>query len=181
MPWHRLYSSDIIKKQHIRFREGLSLGEDLIFNLDYLDAVDGSIVVANKVCCNYTRTENDSLDHKYRPDLFKIYQQTDARILNSLQNWKVEEASFRLYRNSVFYHYEHMLKNTFHKQNKQSHQEKLSYNNELMNSLEFKKILEERDCFVHPFYLRAYKSGDYRNVLAVEKLVSLKNIFRRRK
>lgn len=175
MPFHRLYRNEIIKNYSIRFADELSLGEDLIFNLDYLDAVDGIIVVANKACYNYTRTNNDSLDHRYRPDLLEIYQRIDKRILKSLKYWQVDEESEQLFWNSVFYQYERVLKNTFHSQNEQSRAEKLAYNNTIMRSAEFKEILKKRNCFVHPLYLRAYESGNYRNVLAVERLVNLKN------
>lgn len=44
-PVAKLYKTDIIRKYNIRFDETLSLGEDLCFNLDYLDHVSsGSLI-----------------------------------------------------------------------------------------------------------------------------------------
>ena len=37
--WNKVFSADIIKKYHIRFKDGLSYGEDKIFVVEYLIAV----------------------------------------------------------------------------------------------------------------------------------------------
>ena len=68
-PWGKLYESEIIKK-NIRFKEDISLGEDLLFNLGYIKHVDGFIYL-DETYYHY-RQIDDSLSHKYRPDGFEI-------------------------------------------------------------------------------------------------------------
>ena len=78
MPWNKLFKTSIIKGNNIRFNEDLSLGEDLLFNLNYLDKSNGTIVVINKPLNYYLRTEKESLDNKYYPDLYEIYNKINS-------------------------------------------------------------------------------------------------------
>ena len=72
--WNKIYNLDIIKSKNIRFNEKLSLGEDLIFNLEYLEYVDSDILIENKCLYNYILRNRDSLDNKYYSNLFDIYK-----------------------------------------------------------------------------------------------------------
>lgn len=69
-PCNKLYESTVIK-QAIRFKEGLSLGEDLLFNLEYLKHMEG-FVFLDRAFYHYRATGNQSLSHKYYPDGFEI-------------------------------------------------------------------------------------------------------------
>ena len=55
--------------------------------------------------------------------------------------------------------------------------EKMRWNNAFLRSTEFREALEARECFVHPLYLRAYKSGSYRMVLFLNYLHKWKSKF----
>ena len=73
-PCNKLYQSRIIKEAGLRFLEDLSLGEDWLFNLAYIDAsANDRIAVVTKPLYNYVRGNNDSLDSKYRRDLLDIF------------------------------------------------------------------------------------------------------------
>lgn len=52
MPWNKLYKKELAG----RFDESLSLGEDLLFNLDYLRKTDG-ISVVKEALCHYIQDE----------------------------------------------------------------------------------------------------------------------------
>ena len=176
MPWHRLFITKILLENGIRFDESLSLGEDLLFNLHYLDASNQtSIVIVNSACYNYVRTENDSLDHKYRSDLLQIYQKLDTTIFKYLKKWNVDDLSWDKYYNSVFFHYEHILKNTFHSHNSDSFIAKLKYNNTLLKSDEFKSVLSKRSCYVHPVYMFSYAHSNYLIIYLWEHLYKAKS------
>jgi len=71
---NKIYSNEIIKAHNLRFNEEITYGEDLIFNLDYLNYVDG-IYVIQKALYEYNITEEGS--HT------KIYSFRDSELLAS--------------------------------------------------------------------------------------------------
>lgn len=62
-PWGKLFRKEIINKYHIRFTEGLSFCEDLIFCFTYFKYIQNSIFVGNDTSYYY-REVNNSLTHK---------------------------------------------------------------------------------------------------------------------
>ena len=69
--WPNLYRRDIIETNNIRFPEGVTIGEDLMFNLEYLSYVT-SVSVVNEPLYKYnivnssaTRKQNKTLWHNY--------------------------------------------------------------------------------------------------------------------
>lgn len=69
-PCFRIYRSNIIKTHNIRFNPDYDLGEDLIFNLEYIDKCK-TIYITPISLYNYRYSEN-SLTTKYRDDYLKI-------------------------------------------------------------------------------------------------------------
>lgn len=69
-PYNKIFKSSIIKKQKIRFIKEMSYGEDLIFNLRYLQYVK-IIKTTNQTRYNYIADTDNSLANKYRADRFK--------------------------------------------------------------------------------------------------------------
>lgn len=70
-PWGKLFKRDIIIKNNIRFNSKLSIGEDLIFNFEYLKYVN-KVVMLNKNLYHY-RINNESALFKYKKDSWKVY------------------------------------------------------------------------------------------------------------
>ena len=69
-PCFRIYRKDIIVLNEIKFNPKYELGEDLIFNLEYLNYCN-KICVINKYLYNYRYSEN-SLTTKYRKNYLEI-------------------------------------------------------------------------------------------------------------
>ena len=68
MPWNKLYKKELAG----RFDESLSLGEDLLFNLDYLRKTDG-ISVVKEALCHYIQDETGtSLSSQKREDKLEL-------------------------------------------------------------------------------------------------------------
>ena len=148
-PCNKLYQSRIIKEAGLRFLEDLSLGEDWLFNLAYIDAsANDRIAVVTKPLYNYVRGNNDSLDSKYRRDLLDIYRRLNADCLSHLKKWNASP--------------------------EQMEQEKIEQNSAFMQTKEFKNVMDARTCYVHPLYLAAYKSGNFANVLRIDWLYKIK-------
>ena len=174
MPWNKLYKLKIIQTSKIRFDENFSLGEDVLFNIDYLTNSNGNIAILNKPIYNYTRTRIESLDNKYYPDLKSIYDSIYKRIFEFCDEFNLSNTDIQHMYASYFYSIENVLKNTFSEKNKAAKKDKIRYNNSIMKSKEFVQSLNNLDCYINPAYKFAYKSGKYRLVMLVDNLVKMK-------
>ena len=65
--WNKWYKKDIIDRQNIKFDKDVRLGEDFIFNCDYLKHCR-SFVYVQQPLHNYFKRENQSLTAKFRPN-----------------------------------------------------------------------------------------------------------------
>ena len=70
-PCCKLYNKNIIEKNKVFFDTKISLGEDLLFNLNYLKYID-KIVVANQKLYYYRRSEENTLSTLYIPNMLNI-------------------------------------------------------------------------------------------------------------
>lgn len=173
-PWNKLYRTDIVQTAKVRFPEDLSLGEDWLFNLAYIDAsANEKIVVVTEPLYNYIRGNDESLDSKYRKDLLDIYRRLNDTCLSYLRKWKLPAEQIEVFYNSRFYLYEKVLRNTMRAPDK-TKREKIKWNSTFMQSDEFKESLQTRKCFIHPLYLFAYRSGNFNNVLLADWMVAVK-------
>lgn len=68
--WNKVYISEIINKNNIRFNKKYELGEDFLFNLDYIKKIDKASYI-NEPLYIYTDGET-GLKLRYRPDKFNI-------------------------------------------------------------------------------------------------------------
>lgn len=71
-PVNKLYKAEIIKKNNVYFPENMSLGEDLLFNLDYFRHVDGNCWILHYPLYYYRINRIGSLSSSYRQDLFEL-------------------------------------------------------------------------------------------------------------
>ena len=178
-PWNKLYRRSILLKHNIRFPADLSLGEDWLFNLVYLDAVSSTrILVVTRPLYNYVRIGKESLNEKYRPDMLEIYRRLNRECHSYLNKWNVASEQMQVFYNSEFYSYEKVLSNTLKTPDK-SKRELYNWNSRFMRSHEFQEILQKRNCWIHPLYLSAYRLGSYRLIALLDQIRNFKsNIIR---
>lgn len=70
-PCCKLYDLNVLRKNKILFDTKLSLGEDLLFNLDYLKYID-KIVITNQKLYYYRKDNNNTLSTSYNPNMVDI-------------------------------------------------------------------------------------------------------------
>ena len=99
-----MYNLDIIRRHNLRYPDDISLGEDLIFTLSYLNVVD-KIYLRNISNYHIVR-RNNSLNFSYYQfnNEYKIYQEVSkccdsllnkTRLLNKeVEKWKCVEPFF---------------------------------------------------------------------------------------
>lgn len=69
-PDSRLYNSEILTSNNIRFKENIHLGEDVLFNLEYLRYITAGVLI--DAYLYYYRDTPGSLSKKIRPDYADI-------------------------------------------------------------------------------------------------------------
>lgn len=175
-PCLALYRTEIVRKHNIRMREDLSLAEDILFNLAYLDALDRTAIgIVNKPNYIYQDENPNSLYRKYRQNLLDINEAVHQSLVHYLRKWNIsDEASWQIFYDTAFYNYRTIFKNTFHKLNPMSSKEKIAYNSEIMKQQSFQVILQKYAPHIPPALRKAYESGDYRKVLALERIQTVK-------
>ena len=181
MPFSKLYDTKVVRDNHIMMDDAMTVGEDLVFNIDYLDAlVNADIVVINAAPYNYVRWNGDSLDHKYQKNALMDSKKIIRRMQSAIKSWDVGVDGIQDFYNIQFYMYERVLRNTFHPDNMQQKKEKLRYNNALLRSEEFKAALKKRTCKINKFILFAYKLKKYEINLWIEDIARKRKICKKR-
>lgn len=84
-PWNKLYRSSIIQNNSLKFQEGLSLGEDLLFNLSFLEMAS-AIKVIPDVLYEYRNDNQGSLSNKLRENAVDIQKMIRAQLINTFSD-----------------------------------------------------------------------------------------------
>lgn len=88
-PCNKLYKSDVIIKNKIQFRNDINMGEDLLFNLEYL-RFSYQIGVIKEELYNYTKdSNNNSLTTTYMKDLFENQNLLFQEVKRFLKEYKL--------------------------------------------------------------------------------------------
>ncbi len=95
--WGKVYNVDIIRKNAIKFPPDISIGEDLLFNLQYFRCCK-SFYVDNRVAVMYRQNEN-TLSKQTSPSLFAWYERCYSEIEGVLR----ENQAFTKQNETVFY------------------------------------------------------------------------------
>ena len=72
-PCNKLYDKKILDENNLYFDEGISIGEDLLFNLDFLNCCS-AITILPKTLYNYNRFNTNSLTQSYINHYFENQQ-----------------------------------------------------------------------------------------------------------
>lgn len=99
MPWNKLYDAEVIHSYGMRFDESKSLGEDLLFNLEYFRRKKSDYKVIHCPLYYYQEGREGSLENSYYPHLFEL----QLELFQSLQDFLVESGSWEEEEQKLFY------------------------------------------------------------------------------
>ncbi|MCI8392286.1 MAG: glycosyltransferase family 2 protein [Roseburia sp.] len=90
---NKVYQVSFIKRYQIRFREDISLGEDLIFNLDYLDRLNKFrfLVLNRNYYIVWGKEAEDSLERKWRNDFYEVQKVLLYEKVKYINKWCSEK------------------------------------------------------------------------------------------
>ncbi|AQQ52393.1 glycosyltransferase family 2 protein [Planococcus lenghuensis] len=81
--WNKLYDAALIRDMGIVFDQEIIRGEDLLFNLNYLDRCHG-INILPEALYNYSHSNDQSITSIFRPNLFENQQMLLAEVRSFL-------------------------------------------------------------------------------------------------
>ena len=82
-PWNKLYLRKIIQKHNILFPENINIGEDLLFNLQYMYYCN-KVKIIKDLLYNYMRRDSKSLTSKLKRIFLKIKKCSIKKLRNFL-------------------------------------------------------------------------------------------------
>lgn len=97
-PCNKLYDAQIIKNNKIIFKKEIDLGEDLIFNLEYLREID-KFVVSKQHYYHYMDNNDTTLTKKFRENAESVQQ----RLFNEIYNTAVKLNAITSYNRELLY------------------------------------------------------------------------------
>ena len=100
-PWAKFYKNSIIKENNIKFDHSLSLGEDLVYNIDYLKCID-SIYFDNKYFYHYCVRSENSLFTKFHGDYYESHLKMHNAIKALIEVNGCSSNTFRFWDNFYF-------------------------------------------------------------------------------
>lgn len=174
-PDTKLYHRDILNQYNIRMRKEMSRGEDLIFNIEYLDKAFDDILIINNAKYVYVRTDNESLDTGYCKNMYEQCKASSDAMLKFLDKYcEGDEASYSKFHRYNFYKMYRVLSNTMLHPD-MSFIKKMKYNNKLMRDFDYIDAFIKGKCEINLIYLKALKTKKYINIYILDQLVKLIN------
>lgn len=180
--WNKIYEKEIIMKNNIKFCESLSLGEDKIFNLDYLRCLEDRVIIINDPLYHYILREKESLDYKYYPDMFSIYTKLNKITYDDAKLYNANDENFnKWFWLLYFYNLQRVIvSNTFHKDNKDSFLKKFYTNYKIVKSSEFRMCIKNlTDDDIDKEYLNVLRSFNYMKIFMYQEGITYNDLLRK--
>lgn len=89
--WNKIYDVEILRKNNLKFDESLSLGEDLLFNLEYLKTGIDNFIFIDVPLYHYIKHGTESLDNKYRKDFLEIQEKLFEKLISVAELYMVAD------------------------------------------------------------------------------------------
>ena len=82
--WNKVYRSEIIRKNKLYFKEGISYVEDIMFNSEYIKKCD-SVYFYNECFNHYIQRTRETLGKKYYENIFELNEMSDKALTEILK------------------------------------------------------------------------------------------------
>ena len=170
--WNKIYISKIIKENNIKFNKKYELGEDFLFNLDYIKNIEKGSYINESL---YIYTDGDTgLKLRYRPNKFNIEYELTQYLENFYKekNWDVSYIANRFAR--VYYN---QIIDIYKENNPATKKEKDRQLQETISKKEYKEELKKLEKNVTDKRMKiAIKYFFLRGKFMVKLFVVLNNI-----
>lgn len=178
-----LFNASVICTNNLKFRNDVII-EDLPFCLEYLKYMN-SLIYCGHAGYYYVQRDSTTLSQKYYQDGFRKRREKYALIQTFIDNYITFEAQNlcrRVIADFYLYFFLQSLENTFDKRSTLSFPQKLKYNQEVVNSTEFKHCLQYYGgSNENGRYLKLLKMGNYYFAYLYVLGAKIKNSFKNKR
>jgi hypothetical protein len=174
--WNKAYRGSTVRKAALKMPEDLSLGEDMLFNLAYLDeCVSTEIAIINEPLYIYFAGSGQSLNRRYRPDLDSIYERLSEKLVFYSDKWNASDDGKKRCCNAVYSMLFRAAENYFHPMNQMSSRERYRSAGSIIKSDLFRDAVKGTDCYINPIHRIAFRLKDFKLVRITDRLAAIKN------
>lgn len=171
-PCNKLYDRQLIQKNGILFREDVWLGEDLLFNIDYLYACNiNKFVILPDNIYFYRRDNADSLSRRYYDDFFACQNMLYGEMLGLAEAKGESEEECAEYRKQYDLFMIQSLEYYMRKDSPRSFREKMKINSDILKTVSFREYVLRNKGNFPPLMEGAYRSGSYFRVWVTQWLL----------
>lgn len=159
-PCNKLYEKAIIRNNRILMPVDMSLGEDMVFNINYIQCGSKKgFNIINRGLYYYVRAGKESLDHRYLP----AYYFMANKMFDSLYDYCI---SNKIMLTQSFWHwafwlYNEVLKNTMHVNNKEPLKKKIATNHAVLCDRKLQLVIFNRKKHIAHAVYWAMRSKSY--------------------
>lgn len=163
--WNKIYQRNIIENNNLRFREDVLNGEDILFNIEYLQYAKGIVSIPD-ILYHYNLDNMNSVTNQYNAKHFE-----DSRFAYSVRKKVIDPAYEEEYSEIWYYRFWNDIYNVFDVRNKWNFFNKISYGSYILKSKEFRECHSKvNKSSVNKMYLKLVENGNYLWIFFYEKV-----------
>ena len=165
-PCNKLYKSDVILAEHIRFMDAFHMGEDVLFNVDYME-VCNAVAIVPEALYTYIIREEASLSRRFHPNYVHYQLHIHSHLIEFLTRKNKlhgpnNTAIQKMFMKSMMNSFTHL----FHPDNKETKAEKQEHIHTLLHDETIRKQLPHlrgslQACIVRQLMKRKSTKGIY--------------------
>lgn len=175
-PCNKLFKTDIVKKYRLHFPEDASLGEDLLFNLDYIvtGEIDGFKILP-EIRYYYRQGNGESLSRKYYDDYYETQNAQYLKLRQVALGLGATQEDIDLFndRYGLFL----FLTLEYNMRSENSFFKKMAKNCSILKKEEFKEWINKNE--KNRLIRNVYLSNDYFRVWCMQNVLKVYMKFRR--
>lgn len=178
-PVNKLFNGEIIRKKRLLFRRDIRLGEDLLFNIDYLNSYEiAEFIILQDNEYYYRCDDAGSLSHKFHDNYFESQNEQYHKLWDLARRKGAPEEDYSIFWQRYEHFLAYSLRYNMRKDSPYSFREKIRINSNIMKTEDFRSFVERNKGGFAPFMERAYRSGDYFKVWIVQGMLEKYQRFR---
>lgn len=171
-PVNKLYDGEWIREKGILFREHVWLGEDLLFNIDYLRACNiNKFVILPDNEYFYRRDNAGSLSQRYHDDYFACQTMLYGEMLTLAEEKGESQEECANYRKQYDLFLVQSLEYYMRNDSPRSFREKMKINSDILKTASFREYVMRNKGHFPPLMEGAYRSESYFRVWVTQWLL----------
>ena len=161
-PCNKLFFRKDILNNKLHMFDGMSIAEDLLFNIQYWKKAEfKKVIVLNENQYLYIRTGEESLDNKFNSDYYENHAMAYAELLDCCKELAVEEKDVEILLRRYFSIIERSLNHTLHPDCKLKWWQKWHKNDIILKDALFGQALQKEKSSLSRGRYLAYRSKSY--------------------